>query len=102
MEFKYQPGRVYLEDPNGRPIAEILFPNVDKKTVNITHTWVDESLRGQGIAAKLVEEVIAQLKKSGKKAILTCPYAKAYSTTWKGGIKALFSWSTKNSVAKDL
>ncbi|OPZ35097.1 MAG: hypothetical protein BWY98_00828 [Tenericutes bacterium ADurb.BinA155] len=78
MEFKYQPGRVYLEDPSGRPVAEILFPSVDKKTVNITHTWVDDSLRGQGIAGKLVEEVIAQLRKGGKKAILTCPYAKAY------------------------
>lgn len=78
MEFKYQPGRVYLEDEKARCIAEILFPSVDKHTVNITHTWVDESLRGQGIAAKLVEEVIAQLRKSGKKAILTCPYAKVY------------------------
>lgn len=75
MEFKKEANRIYLENEKGEMIAEVTFPNVSETEVNINHTFVDNSLRGQGIAAKLLEEVVKELSISGKKAIPTCSYA---------------------------
>lgn len=43
-------------DPEGTVLAEVTFPAEDGSVVNINHTFVDESLRGQGIAGKLLEK----------------------------------------------
>lgn len=75
MEFKYESNRIYMDNDQGDTIAEVTFPDVKEQVVNINHTYVDDSLRGQGIAAKLMIEVANQLRKEGKKAILTCSYA---------------------------
>ncbi|MDR1800795.1 MAG: N-acetyltransferase [Lachnospiraceae bacterium] len=72
--FKHEPNRIRLIDDE-LVLAEILFPAVDDETVDITRTFVDDSLRGQGIAGKLMEEAIAQLAKENKKIIPTCTYA---------------------------
>lgn len=41
--------RFYINDEQGKLIAEISFvPSGDKLTI-IDHTWVDESLKGQGV-----------------------------------------------------
>lgn len=75
MEFKNESNRIYLEDEEGKLIAEVTFPEIKEQLVNINHTFVDDSLRGQGIAGKLMEEVARKLKKENKKAVLTCSYA---------------------------
>ncbi len=75
MEFKHDSNRIYLEDQDGKLIAEVTFPAVSESVVNINHTFVDDSLRGQGIAGKLMEEVVKQLQSENKKAYLTCSYA---------------------------
>lgn len=75
MNFIYEENRIYLEDMNGKTIAEITFPEVSKNVVEINHTFVDDSLRGQGIAGKLVEEAAKKLREDGKKAYPTCSYA---------------------------
>lgn len=73
MEFKYEPNRIYLEEGN-KVIAEITFPlNGDEATID--HTFVDESLRGQGIASKLVELAVKKIRENGWKLNATCPYA---------------------------
>ena len=43
---------------------------------NITHTEVDSAYQGQGIARKLVENVIENSRKFHKKIEATCSYAK--------------------------
>ena len=43
---------------------------------NIIHTEVNKSHQGQGIARKLVENVIENAKKYNKKIIADCSYAK--------------------------
>jgi len=43
---------------------------------NITHTEVDSSYQGQGIAKRLVECVIENARMSNKKIIADCSYAK--------------------------
>lgn len=43
---------------------------------NITHTEVDSDYQGQGIARKLVENVIENSQKYNKKITATCSYAR--------------------------
>ena len=41
----------------------------------ITHTEVDPAYGGQGIACRLIEEVIAEARRAGKKIVPLCSYA---------------------------
>ena len=70
--FNIADNRIYMNDEKGNVIAEVTFPNLDD---NIDHTFVDDSLRGQGIAAKLMLEVIDYAKSNNKKIKATCSYA---------------------------
>ena len=75
MDFIYQPNRIYAVNEAGKLVAEVIFPGRSEKTVEITHTFVDDSLRGQGIAGQLLEAVAAKLRSEHKKAYPSCPYA---------------------------
>ena len=75
MEFKITENRVFMKDENGKTIAEVTFPEVREGVVDINHTFVDDSLRGQGVAGSLLEAAVSVLRMSGKKAVLSCSYA---------------------------
>lgn len=75
MEFQSVPGRLWAENEEGRLIAEITFPEVAPGVANIDHTFVDGSLRGQGVAGRLVQGAADQLRSRGMKAVATCSYA---------------------------
>ena len=75
MDFIFQEDRIYAEDKKGKILAEITFPRVDENTVVIDHTFVDDSLRGQGIAGQLMEMAVSAIKMQGKKITATCAYA---------------------------
>jgi predicted GNAT family acetyltransferase len=75
MKFTKEPNRIFAEDENGKLLAQVTFPEVRTGVVNIDHTFVDDSLRGQGIAGSLMEEAYETIGKDGRKAVLTCPYA---------------------------
>lgn len=66
----------YLQD--GKVIAEIDFPTTGDDEITITHTFVDDCLRGQGYAKKLVEGVITYAKENHKYIRATCSYALHY------------------------
>ena len=55
MKFSHTPTRIYSIAENGALQAEITFPMVSKGVYCINHTFVDDSLRGQGIASALVQ-----------------------------------------------
>ncbi len=74
MEWKYKEDRITYED-QGKVLAEVFFPEEGENRVNICHTFVDESLRGQGIAGQLLERAAKQLRSQGKQAVPTCSYA---------------------------
>ena len=78
MDFLKEENRIYSIDENGKLLAEITFPEESKGVFNINHTFVDESLRGQHIAGKLVEMAIEEIKNKGGKVEATCSYAKHY------------------------
>lgn len=75
MDFTYTSDRIFLPDDHGNVLAEVTFPSIDADTVDINHTYVDDSLRGQGIAGKLMEAAARYLKTQDKKAVPTCSYA---------------------------
>lgn len=75
MNFIFEDNRIYMLDNKDVLIAEITFPKIDEDTVDINHTFVDASLRGQGVASKLVEAAYKVIKEQNKKAMLTCSYA---------------------------
>lgn len=78
MDFTHDSQRIYRNGEDGQVLAELLFPPAGEKIVNIERTFVDSSLRGQGIANALLLELAQRLRREGKKAILTCPYAKRW------------------------
>ena len=78
MDFNKSKGRIWLENEAGELIAEVLFPEIEPSVVEITHTFVDDSLRGQGVAAKLMEKAAETIAEDHQKAILTCSYAQAW------------------------
>ena len=73
MEFQKEPGRIYAER-DGKLVAEITFP-AEGGTAVITHTFVDDSLRGQGVAGKLVRMVCEYASENNLKIKPTCSYA---------------------------
>ncbi len=75
MNFYHDANKISLLDEHDKTLAEITFPDVNDHTVNIDHTFVDDSLRGQGVAGKLVKAAAEQIKSQNKKAVLTCSYA---------------------------
>ncbi len=74
MEFLKGENRFYQENEDGDLIAEITYKVVDENTVDADHTFVDPSLRGQGIAEQLVDRLVAEMETEGKKILPTCPY----------------------------
>ena len=68
MEFQSEDHRIFAKDQEGHVIAEVTFPEVSEGTAVIDHTFVDDSLRGQGVAGE-------QLEERGMKVIPTCSYA---------------------------
>ena len=59
-------------------MGEVDYPYINEDTVNIMHTFVDNSLRGQGIADKLMTEVFKYLSKNNVKVVCTCSYAASW------------------------
>jgi len=80
MDFVKQSNWIFAKDEGGDIIAEVTFPKYKEDVVAINHTYVDDSLRGQGIAAQLMEETWNMLHGDGRKAKLTCPYAVKWFT----------------------
>ena len=75
MDFKTDRTKTWLEDENGRQIAVLDYPEIRPGVVNLVHTEVDGSLKGQGIAGKITQFVADQLREDGRKAELTCSYS---------------------------
>ena len=75
MCFETETERVYALDDDGRLVAEVTFPLDAAGVAEINHTFVDESLRGQGVAGRMMQAVAQVLRDRGWKARPTCSYA---------------------------
>jgi predicted GNAT family acetyltransferase len=75
MLFIHEQNKIYLNDDNNHMVAVVSFPKVQENVVNIDHTFVDSILRGQGVASRLMEETVTQLRENNLKAKASCSYA---------------------------
>lgn len=75
MELTRSRERIFVQGEDGRLLAEITFPTGEDGVADINHTFVDESLRGQGVASQLVRAAAAELRAQGKRAKTSCWYA---------------------------
>jgi uncharacterized protein len=78
MEYIKQTHQIYALNETGQVIAEVKFPITTGNIVEINRTYVDVSLRGQGVANELLVMAYDSIKSQGFKAIPTCSYA----VTW--------------------
>ncbi len=77
VEEKGHRGAFFVEE-EGRRLAELTFSATpDRKLVILDHTEVSESLRGQGIARKLVGAAVAWARQTNVKLMPLCPVAMA-------------------------
>lgn len=74
MEFQYEPGRIFAKNAEDTVIAEVTF-SIKDGIATIDRTFVDESLRGQGVAGQLVQTAVDQILREGYKLAATCSYA---------------------------
>ncbi len=78
MKYQVEENRIYTEDENGKVLAEITFVKKNDRTYDIDHTFVDDTLRGQGIASVLVEKAVKEIRSRGFEVSATCSYAKKW------------------------
>jgi hypothetical protein len=67
----------FLHDESGRRIAELTYRRTGTATVLADHTWVDPSLRGRGVAKRLLDALVAWARATGTKIIPVCSYVVA-------------------------
>lgn len=77
MDFITEKDRIYATDKAGNIIAEVTFPTANGVST-IDHTFVDPSLRGEGIAGKLVKLAADKILSEGNRIGATCSYAVAW------------------------
>lgn len=78
MDYVHEKGRISATDADGSLLAEILFPDAEDGCVDIVRTFVDDRLRGKGIAGELVSLAYDDIKASGKSARASCSYAEVW------------------------
>ena len=69
-------GAFFIE-VNGQRVAVQTYRRADDGHVIINHTQVDDSLRGRGVARRLLDASVAWARETGTRIGATCPYAKA-------------------------
>lgn len=74
LDLNYENNRIYSKSGD-KLLAEIDFSEISKNICNISRTYVDDSLRGQGIADKLMVLACEKIREANKKAYPTCSYA---------------------------
>lgn len=77
MLIRHNPARSRFECGEGAELAVCDYRREGRVWV-LHHTFVPESLRGDGVAAALVKSALAHIRHEGGKAAPTCSYVAAY------------------------
>ncbi|EKU46868.1 GNAT family N-acetyltransferase [Staphylococcus massiliensis] len=73
IEVKEGHNKFYVGDESN-PTAEITYVPLNDEVWEADHTFVDESLRGQGVAGQLFDHLIEKAKKEDVKIKPSCSY----------------------------
>lgn len=74
---------------NDRQVGEIAFPEIKKGVFDINHTFVDDCMRGRGLASQLVCRAINEINRRGGEIKASCSYAQKYIE--KNGIRPVIT-----------
>lgn len=75
MKFTKTEDGFVKHDENGKVIAEITYSLTNNPDVVVAdHTFVDSSLRGKGVAGKLLNTLVEDMKNQNKKIKASCSY----------------------------
>lgn len=74
--IKKAENKFYIGDDIKAPLAEITYIQSGKNLIVVDHTFVSDELRGQGIAGKLLEQVVLYAREKNKKIKPLCVFAK--------------------------
>lgn len=78
MQFQHinhsNKGEFFLENEQGQRIAEISYVWSGEHKIIADHTWVDDSLRGQGMARQLLDTLVEFAREKQLKIVPTCSY----------------------------
>lgn len=78
MQFQHldnsQNGEFFAVNEAGQRIAEISYVWNGEHKIIANHTWVDDSLRGQGVARQLLDLLVAFAREKNLKIVATCSY----------------------------
>lgn len=90
MGYEVRGNEVVYLGGGDEKLAWVTFPAIagEDGAVDIDHTFVDPSLRGQGVAGELMARAVQAIRATGRKARPTCSYAAA--------------WFEKHPEARDL
>jgi predicted GNAT family acetyltransferase len=76
LPFKIEENKIsWLQAENEVGFVTFVEVQNQPKVVEINHTFVDDCMRGQGLAGKLMQKTAEVLKEKQLTAILTCSYA---------------------------
>ena len=73
MNILFEKGRFYLEDEQGKLMAEITYRQ-EGSTLYANHTYTDPKYRGQSLAGKLLERLVAFARENDYKIMPVCSY----------------------------
>jgi uncharacterized protein len=97
MEFIYEKNRIYVNDADGNMIVEATFPMIKEGVANVDHTWVDPSLRGQGVASQLMQAVVRKAHELDLRLVGTCPYAQVWFKKHKNDVD-IIDWNMQEEL----
>lgn len=78
MEIRHIKGRkrgAFVIKREQERLAELTYSKPEDNSINIDHTEVDESLRGQGVGEDLVKAAVEFARENNLKVKATCQYA---------------------------
>jgi len=99
MNWIYEEERIYYEDESKNLMAEAILTATNNGEIDIEHIFVDSSLRGQGIAGKLMEVVAEYLRKKRLKTTATCSYANSWLIKNRASYEDIISLDENEIVA---
>ena len=73
-EENHAQGAFFILDDQQQRVAELTYYFIDEKTINANHTYVSETLRGQGVADKLYQALVAFIQENQLKLVPSCSY----------------------------
>lgn len=74
--YNEQKGEFFVCNELGEKIAYLTYQYVDTNTIDAQHTFVDDRLRGQGIANQLYLALSQWVKENHLNLIASCSYIK--------------------------